>query len=218
MFCSACGSAPADQQSFCVKCGTPVEGASRSGAAASSPAPSVPGSPSAAGPARTGGGSFAKVLLIVLAVVIGMIALSMGTCLYVAYRAKRSFERRVAISKDGSSLTVRTDQGPVTLQSSPDAAAKNATLDIPLYPGATPVEGSSATLSFGGKGGVTGLEYETADALEKVVAFYAEKFSPSYSTEEGRVQFMRMDGSGMRSVTVSRAQGKTRISIAKIGK
>lgn len=93
-FCTNCGAALAEGVKFCTGCGRPTGAAAQSSspAAAPPPASSAP-PPVAAAPAPAKGGSpVVKILLIVLGVIALLVILSLGTCLYGAYRVKKAVE------------------------------------------------------------------------------------------------------------------------------
>ena len=80
--CSQCGAALAEDQSFCSVCGT-----KRNSGPSSSLASSRVGTPAA--PA----GKLIKVALIIAALIMVILMAAMGSCVYIAYRAKQETQR-----------------------------------------------------------------------------------------------------------------------------
>ena len=122
-FCNSCGTAMEAGANFCPKCGaasSSVPGAG-SGASAVSAAPAAPAQ----------GGGAVKIILIVLAVVVGFGILSMGTCAFMVHRAMH----RIRVRDQDGNVHVETPFGTVDSNEDPDIAAKNVGVD--LYPGAT---------------------------------------------------------------------------------
>ena len=81
IFCVACGSPLDPGAKFCVKCGTSVQPAAGT-------APARPAAPAAA-PA---GGMLLKVIMVIAAILVFFILLAMGSCAYIAYRAKKKVD------------------------------------------------------------------------------------------------------------------------------
>lgn len=78
-FCTKCGAALGNA-AFCTACGAPV---------ASAPAPPVQ---APAPPAPQGGSNVVKIVLIVGGILAALILVSMGSCFYIAYRAKNKIQ------------------------------------------------------------------------------------------------------------------------------
>ena len=101
-FCEKCGAALSTGEQFCSSCGTPA-------APAAQPTAAYP----AAVPAKSGGGAI-KIILIIVAVVVGLGILAMGAIGYVGWRVSR------AIHVDGPNgqMTLQTPEGKVNLNTS----------------------------------------------------------------------------------------------------
>jgi hypothetical protein len=78
-FCTKCGAALGNA-AFCTACGTPV---------ASAPAPAVQ-APAPVAP--QGGSNVVKIVLIIGGILAALILVSMGSCFYIAYRAKNKIQ------------------------------------------------------------------------------------------------------------------------------
>jgi len=84
--CTGCGSSLQPGGKFCQKCGAPVPAPDRSASVASIPqAVSAPSAPASS----TGGSTAVKVVVIVGVVVATFLFLIMGSCAYIAYRARK---------------------------------------------------------------------------------------------------------------------------------
>ena len=79
-FCTKCGAALGNA-AFCTACGTPV-----------APATAPPAVQASAPSAPQGGGNVLKILLIIVGIFAALIIVSMGSCLYIAYRAKSKIQ------------------------------------------------------------------------------------------------------------------------------
>jgi len=201
-FCNSCGAAVEAGAKFCPKCGA---------AAATPPAGTVPAVSSASGtPAAQSSGAL-KVILIVLAVIAGLVILSMGTCAFMVHRAVHRMHVR---TEDGN---VHVDTPFGTLDSTQDAneAAKNVGVD--LYPGATVAKEGSANMTIGGMHTAT-VELDTSDSPSAVNDFYKSKFPNAsvMSAQGDHYTIMSGDKSNMTNISIEPRDGKTRIHIAKI--
>jgi hypothetical protein len=164
-FCTKCGAALASISGFCTFCGTPVP------AAAFAPvAPVPPGPPVAAGypaaPPKSSGGAL-KIVLIVIAVVVGLGIVAAGAVGFMAWRVART----INVDAKGNNATVSLPGiGTVTAG---DSTATDADLGVPTYPGAVREKGgmnmSSAAASM-----VMG-HFSTNDSPSQVVDFYKAK-------------------------------------------
>lgn len=180
-FCTNCGSPVDERTRFCTKCGSeigPVQVVSPP-----SPTPSTVQAPPAAGgagaPSVRSGSSGLKILLIVLGVFAGITVIGIGSCIYVGYRIKQKLEETVKVDKagePGQSVTINTPAGQIKLSDRTSEGNGSEIGGVPAYPESKPIEGG-ARMSFGGMGEISGQEYQTRDPVDKVVAFYKDKFN-----------------------------------------
>lgn len=95
-FCVGCGSPLSAETKFCAKCGMAVHGAAVGAAAGVSASPRMPASATtpavATPPPQKSGGGAVKVIVGILAFFMFMGVLAMGSCAYIAYRAKQKVE------------------------------------------------------------------------------------------------------------------------------
>jgi hypothetical protein len=154
-FCGNCGSPIAAGVKFCSNCGAALP--------ASSVAPGIPASPSAAPPVPTGGAispapaasqgsnTTVKVILVEVSVVVFLMLLAAGSCFYVVYRVKtKAHEFSQEMGADAAPYTGKRD--PCLLSSAEVAAILDE-----------PVEGAEARGTMAceyryGRGGKQPLE------------------------------------------------------------
>ncbi|MGA3160428.1 MAG: zinc ribbon domain-containing protein [Terracidiphilus sp.] len=205
-FCGKCGSALAANQQFCPSCGAT---AATGGAA---PAQSTTAQPGAA-PASSGS-SAVKIILIIVAVIVGLGIIGMGAIGYVGYRISRA----VHVSGPGGQVSINTPGGTISANASQTYTA--AELGTDPYPGAQSTDGNVKMSSSSGST-VIG-SYLTTDSKQQVVDFYKGKFGGSASVLDignGAMitQAVSKHESVQVTIMVSSAQdkdkGKTRITI-----
>jgi zinc ribbon protein len=189
-FCTKCGSALADGNSFCTGCGAPIPGTGATGPAASGPSgpvASTAGSAPAAAPAvqpaaAPQGASALKVILIVLGVFVGLCILGGMAISFGLWRLSRN----VRVDQRSGQVSISTPGGKMTM--GPGAEVTEAELGVPLYPGAKRAEGSFQLSSE--EGSMATYVFKTSDSPAQVMAFYRGKVSPKSAiveTPEGGV-------------------------------
>lgn len=199
-FCNSCGTQLEGNAKFCTKCGTTVPASGVQPAA----------SPAAAGrPAQSSSGL--KIVLIVVGVLIGLGILGTAVSAFMAWR----FARNVRIESRNGKVEVRTPLGSVVSTDNPDEAARNLGVDV--YPGASAVKGSAASVSMGGTHNVA-AEFVTDDPPAKVADFYNKKFPrATVSQSEGdHYAIVSMGDKGMITIGIEPEEGKTHIKIATV--
>jgi hypothetical protein len=159
--CAKCGAAlPSDGPGFCPACGAPVGAAAPAAvppAAAGPPAYAAP--PAYAGaPPQSSSGGVLKVVLIVIAVIVGLGILGTAAIGFMGYRALHSAG---ASFSAGSGAQVSTDD-----------------LGIDAYPGATHMDQGSMRMKIAGNSVVTSA-FTTSDSPGDVVKFYQDKLGDS---------------------------------------
>jgi hypothetical protein len=161
-----------------------------------------------------------KIVLIVVAVLVFLGVIGIGTCVYGVYKVKQKFggvvESARTPSGERGTPEVHLEKGGAGSE-----AEAAATVDVPPYPDATATEGGGQ-FSFGGKAGISSQEYETSDSVEQVLAFYKEKFGSKIHIQEseGKAIFTLATKGALNTVTITRDADaeKTKITIARIGK
>jgi hypothetical protein len=237
-FCTKCGAPLPSSTGFCPSCGTPVEqplstpppafvpvqqtppGYSQVNVGAAPPAAGYP--PAAAypvAPAQSSGGAL-KIILIVIAVVVGLGLIAGGVVMYGVWSVAHAVKGSVQTDSKGNS-TVSMLGGSITAGKDMNISA--ADLGVPIYPGSARAEGGMhmnlPTMSM-----VSAI-YTTDDPVTAVVAFYKGKLGENESdmdTDNGSVLSSGKQGLNGKSGTVitiapgsGNASGKTRISIVR---
>ena len=209
-FCGKCGSPRLEGMAFCTACGAvldpPIERAApsprprRPAAAAAgreSPEPPAPRPITPRAVALRSGVGIATVLILLL------MAGALG-CAYFIYRNKDSVTEFVKEVEE----------------SLPGQAGPPVVMDVPPYPGATPMKGQSEVSLGLGKAKVEA--YTTPDSVQQVVAYYKEKFGPGAEVSEtGSFLLVQTSGSnGVIDVTIAanRDSGLTRFTVMRLVK
>ncbi len=201
-YCSKCGTELAPGAQSCASCGTPVA------------APVAAGAPGALPPAppQTGGNNAVKIILIVVAVVVGLGVVGVACVGYIGYRVARS----VHVSGSGKEVTINTPGGSISTNAS--ETFTSADLGTDIYPGAVTGKGSMR-MSLPTGSMVTAV-YVTGDSKDKVVSFYKDKFGNDVSvmdSSEGAVITGKKSDNESIVVTVtpnsSEYEGKTQVAI-----
>jgi hypothetical protein len=204
-FCNSCGATVTDGTKFCNKCGSPVPaGPSAPGAAATAPP---------APPPSKGGSSTLKIILIVVAVIIGLGILGIATVGFIGYRIAKSAH----ISQNGDNVKVETPFGSMETNKDPAQAAKD--LGVEIYPGAVPQKNGTATMTFGNMHTVTAT-FESSDSVDKVCDFYKAKFPSSTMTtsDQNHCTIMSGDQQNMITITAQSNGDSTKLVIANVSK
>jgi hypothetical protein len=196
-FCNSCGATLASGAKFCTKCGTTQP----------TTASAVPVATAGAAPQSNA----LKIILIVVAMIVGLGILGVAGAGFVAWRIAR--HSRVN-SRDGN-VRVETPFGTVNTTTDPNEAASNIGID--LYPGAEVVNGTSANVNFGGMHSAS-AEFETSDPAASVADFYKSKFPDArlISSEGGHYTIVSNHNKDMLSVSIESRNGKTRIHVARV--
>jgi hypothetical protein len=211
-FCNSCGSVIDSGVRFCPKCGKPSSAAAAPQgvvppASPMAPAPVAPAQPVAA----TGGSGALKVILIVVAVIVGLGIIGTVTIGFVIHRVIG----RTHIENRNGSVSVHSPFGNVESSTDPDEAARNLGVDV--YPGATLRRGSTANVTFG-KTQTAAAEFETSDPPSSVAEFYRSKFpSATFMSSEANHFSLVAGGKGnITTINVEPQEGKTRIAISRL--
>ena len=203
-FCNSCGTTLNAGTKFCNKCGASV---------ASAPsAPVVAATPPAPAPATTGGSSALKIILIVIAVIVGLGILSVGAFSFFVYRVAKSAH----VTQEGDRVKIDSPLGSFTAND-PEQTAKDLGVDI--YPGAQVQKNGSASVTFGNVHTVT-ASFESSDSVDKVCTFYKSKFPGARvsSSDQNRCSIVSNDQTNMISVNVEGNGDTTKFQIANVSK
>jgi hypothetical protein len=199
-FCNSCGKELTPGTKFCNQCGASVS-ASPASAPSAIPAP----------PAK--GGSALKIVLIVVAVIIGLGVFAVAGFSYFVYHiAKNSHVRQ-----EGNNMKVDTPFGTIESSQDPEKVSKNLGIDI--YPGAQMQKNGAVESTFGKMHTMTAI-FETSDSADQVCGFYKSRFpnAAAANTFSSNCSFVSNDSKNMITMNVQSIGGTTRIQITSITK
>jgi len=204
-FCNSCGATLTPGTKFCNKCGATV--------AAGASALGVPSTAPPVAPAPTGGSSALKVILIVVAIIVGVGILGVATVGIIGYRIAKNSR----VSQNGDHVKVETPFGSVETSKDPDQAAKD--LGIDLYPGAEVQRNGASSAAFGGIRTVTAM-FETHDAADKVCSFYKSRFPGAMVTtsDQNHCTIVSNNQKNMVTINIQASGDTTRLQITNVTK
>lgn len=199
-FCNSCGATLESGARFCPKCGR-SQPATAAASVAAAPTP-------AASPQGTSG---VKIILIVVAVIVGLGILGVGTIAIVGWRIARHTHIQ---SRDGN---VRVQSPFGTVESTNDPARAAQDLGIDLYPNARVLKENAANISVAGMNTVA-AEFESDDPVEKVAAFYKAKFPNANVSVSDQNHYTIVSTEGnLITIDIEPQGDKTHIHVAKVG-
>jgi hypothetical protein len=152
-----------------------------------------------------------KIILIILAIVIGLIVIAGGSCAYFVHRAIN----RSHINQKNGEVSIDTPFGSLNSTSDPAQAARDT--GVEAYPGATVQKGGAANMNIG-KMHTSTVTYETDDPPATVADFYKSKFPNANMTsgENGRYSLLSGTKDDLTTITIEPRDGKTQIAVAKV--
>jgi hypothetical protein len=197
-FCNKCGATLDAGTKFCNKCGA---------VASTPPVPAT----SATSVPPTGGSSALKVILIVVAVIVGIGIIGMVTVGVVGYRIAKSSR----VSQQGDHVKVDTPFGSVETSKDPEQAAKDLGIDV--YPGAEVQKNGASSATFGNIRTVTAF-FESTDSPDKVCAFYKSKFPAAQVTtaDQNRCTIVSNDRKNMVTINIEANGDNSKIQITSV--
>ncbi len=193
-FCNACGATVEPGAKFCPKCGAAVPAA----AVASTPAT----------PAQS---NAVKVILIVVAIVVGLFILGICSATFIGWR----IARHTRVEQDRGKVRVETPFGTVESTDDSDEAARNLGIDV--YPGARALKGNAANVTMGSMHTVA-AEFETDDPPERVAEFYKKKLPHANIavSDAKHYTIISHDKKNMFTINIEPQEDKTLIHVANI--
>jgi hypothetical protein len=209
-FCNSCGATLGTGMKFCNKCGAPqADAVAAPGATTAPPATAMAPAP----PPSTGGGSALKIILIVVAVIVGIGILGMVTCGVVVHRAFKNSR----VSQRGDNVKAETPFGTFETSKDPEQIAKD--LGVDLYPGAEMQKNASASVTMGSIHTVTAV-LESSDSVDKVCAFYKERFPNATvtSSDQNRCNLVSNDQKNMITININADGDSTKLQITNVSK
>lgn len=209
-FCNSCGTALAAGAQFCPKCGA-ATGAPATPVAVPSAVTATAAAPLPAAPAPAQGGSALKIILIILAIVIGLIIIAAGSCAYFVHRAIT----RTHVNQKNGEVSIDTPFGSLNSTADPSQAAKDTGVDV--YPGATIEKNGAANMNIGKMHTAT-VTYESDDPPATVADFYKSKFPNATMTsgDNGRYSILSGGKDDLTTITIEPRDGKTKIMVARV--
>jgi len=202
-FCNSCGATLNPGTKFCNKCGA---------VAAAGPSAPAAATPSAAAP--TGGSSALKIILIVVAVIVGIGILGVATVGIVGYRIAKSAHVR----QEGGHVKVETPFGNVESSQDPAQAAKDLGVDV--YPGAEVQKNGASSATFGAIHTVT-ANFESSDSVDKVCTFYKSRFPNAMAptSDQNRCTILSNDQKGnMVTINIEPNGDASKFQITNVSK
>jgi hypothetical protein len=211
-FCAKCGAPLSSNTGFCSSCGAPITpvgavpmavpppqaGYAQMPAGAVPPPACYPVAP----PTQSSGGAL-KIILIVIAVVVGLGVLAAGAIGYTAWRVSRS----IHMSNKGDGMTLSVPGGTI---SAGDSVSNDADLGVPTYPGAVREKGGMQLNSSSAS--MVMAHFTTSDSPSQVVDFYKSKMGDetvavTTGNNEGTVLNSGGDANDRIMVTVGKGSG-----------
>lgn len=202
-FCNSCGATLDGGAKFCNKCGTTQPGAASAAPVFTSPSASPAGAPK--------NSSALKIILIVVAVVVGLGILGVAAVSFIAYRVA-SHSR---VHNENGNVRVETPFGTVNSTTDPDETARNLGIDV--YPGAEVVKGTASNMAIGSMH-TANADFETSDAPSAVADFYKSKVPNAnvVSSTGDHYAIISTDKKNMLSISIEPRGGRTRIHISRV--
>ena len=213
-FCNSCGATLGPGAKFCNKCGAAVVAGPSAGAPAPTPLAAAGPTPLSPTEGQKGGGSSAlKIVLIVVAVIVGIGVLGLATLGIIAYKVARGTH----VQQQGDQVKVETPFGTVQTSKDPDQAAKDLGVDI--YPGAEAQKTGAASANFGPVH-TASANFETSDSVDKVCGFYKSKFPAASvkTSDENHCTIVSSDQKNMVTINIQASGNTTTFQITSVSK
>ena len=177
------------------------------------PVPVYGAPPPAPMPAKSGGSSALKIVLIIVGIFVFLGVLVVGVIGYGVYRVKK------AIHLNNETGAASLSVPGMSMNADPAMKFTSTELGTDIYPGAEPKKSGSMRMSIAGSS-VVSAAFLTSDPADKVVAFYKDKLgSNATSMEFGGTSILTSKLSDREQVSVTIVQnanqqdGKTQIQI-----
>jgi hypothetical protein len=197
-FCNSCGTTLDSGAKFCAKCGAVIAGA---------PATSPVATPSA--PPQ--GNNAVKIILIVVAVIVGLGIIGSVAATFIGLR----IARHTHVTQDGKHVKVETPMGTVESSENAEDAVKNIGVDV--YPGAQVMQHDAANVNVAGMHTVA-VNLQTDDPPEKVAEFYKSQLPHANVnvSDDKHYTIVSTHNKNLVTVNIGPEDGKTVINIASV--
>jgi flagellar basal body-associated protein FliL len=198
-YCNSCGANLDGGVRFCPKCGASQP------LAATAPAKTVPVSSSSPQSSNT-----LKVVLIVIAAVVVLGAIAIGTLTFIGVR----IARHTHVIQNGNSVQVQTPFGTVNT----NTANVTRDLGVDVYPGARILKSNAANVQAAGVHTVA-AQFESDDPASKVADFYKAKFPDANVnvSSQDHYTIVSTNKKNLITINIEPQNGKTLISVASVG-
>src|SRR5438270_1587616 len=211
-FCNSCGAALNPGTKFCNKCGAAASAGPVTATPIAAGQPTLSVTPAPQTPS-TGGSSALKIILIVIAIIIGLGILSVGAFSFFIYRVAKNAH----VSQNGDHVKLDTPFGSVETSKDPAQAAKDLGIDV--YPGAEVQKNGASSASFGNIRTVT-ASFQTSDSMEKVCEFYKSRFPRAMTTssDQNRCSIVSHDQKNAVTINIETEGDTTKFQISSVTK
>ncbi len=225
-FCTVCGTTVEEGLRFCSQCGASIAAAEptvREMPVVPMATPLGAPAPVAAPAAAKSSSPILKIVIIVVLLFVLLGVAGIGTCVYVAYRAKKTIGDNIKLDENKKTIEIPTPGGPITMGET-SAETPTEIGGVPVYPGAKALSGGGQ-FSFGDKFQIGGQEFSTDDSVDQVVAFYREKYGKDLNEVQAEGHYRLSISSGTKEqphiVTIDVAPdadaGNTKITMSHLG-
>lgn len=197
-FCNSCGANLDPAARFCAKCGAVIAGT-----------PATP--PAATVTPSTQSSNTVKIILIVIAAIVGLGIIGSVTATLIGLR----IAHHTHVSGDGKHVKVDTPMGTVESSENAEDAVKN--IGVGLYPGAHVMENDAANVNLPGMHTVS-VNLETDDPPEKVADFYRSELPHANVnvSDDKHYTIVSTRDKNLITVNIGPEDGKTVINIATV--
>ena len=198
-YCNSCGANLEAGAKFCPKCGASQPGA---GSPPTKPVPAATSSPQ--------GSNTLKVVLLVVAAVVVLGAVAIGTLTFIGLR----IARHTHVTQNGNNVRVQTPFG--TVNTNTEDVTRDLGVDV--YPGARMLKSNAANVQIAGVHTVA-AEFESDDPASKVADFYKAKFPDANVnvSDQDHYTIVSTNKKNLITINIEPQDGKTRINIASVG-
>jgi len=167
-------------------------------------------------PAPSGGGSAVKIILIVVAVIVGLGIVTAGVGAYLVRRAYVKVRDNAHITEKDGRVKIESPLGNMETNTDPGETAKN--LGVDLYPGAEIQKDGAVSMTIMGMHTSTAI-MQTSDSPSQVADFYRGKLPNANFTGQGdNYSLYSGEKNDMTTISIVGQGGSTKVSITHVTK